>query len=252
MKASVRIFNSRFELAESMALDIVSLARNREAEGRPFAMAIPGGSSPRILFTVLGEHFGGSVNWNNVHIFWIDERCVPPSDAASNYGMAKASLLDRIEIPGQNVHRIKGEADPEKESIRYSAVLRENTDIRNGIPGLDLTLLGMGEDGHVASIFPGNEALFDSDKPCHVARHPQTGQKRITLSGKIINNSGKIYFMVTGNDKAEIVRRVLCTDSKQQPVPASFVCPAGGAAVWYLDREAASLIPSGTADGLLL
>lgn len=242
-KGSVRIFDSRYELAEGLALDITRMAKSREAEGKIFTMAIPGGNTPRILFAILGDHYGGSVNWENVHIFWVDERCVPPDDAESNYGMARTSLLDRIEIPEGNVHRIRGEDDPEKEAVRYAAVLRENTGAGEGSPQLDLAVLGVGGDGHVASIFPGNEALFYSDVPCHATRNPQTGQNRITLSGRVINNSVRICFMVTGKDKAEMVGNILGDDGKLQPVPASFVRPAGGTAVWYIDRDAASLIP---------
>jgi 6-phosphogluconolactonase len=242
MKPSVKIFNTRFELAESLALDIIGRIKNQADDRRAFSIALSGGTTPRLLFTVLGDHYGRSVSWENVHIFWADERCVPPGDAESNYGMARAVLLDKIKIPEYNVHRIKGEDDPVKEASRYAAVIKETAETREGSPVLDIVLLGVGEDGHVASIFPGNEALFSSDVPCHVSRHPKKGQYRITLSGSVINNSRNIFFMVTGVNKAEIVRGILVGENKKS-VPATFVRPVEGTAIWYIDREAASLLP---------
>ncbi|NMC39083.1 MAG: 6-phosphogluconolactonase [Bacteroidales bacterium] len=246
MKPSVEIFNTRFDLAEKLALDIIGKIKKQAADRRAFSIALSGGTTPRLLFTVLGDHFGSSVSWKNVHIFWVDERCVPPEDTESNYGMTKAVLLDKIKIPDRNVHRIKGENDPANEALRYAAVMKGVAETEEGYTFPDIVLLGVGEDGHVASIFPGNENLFNTDVPCHVTRHPETGQNRITISGKVINNARNIFFMVTGESKAEIIRSIFEDETNSKPVPASFVRPAEGTAVWYIDREAASLLPSGT------
>ena len=248
MKPSVKIYNSHFELAENAALDIIGKIKNQAAGNRVFSIALSGGTTPRLLFTVLADHYGGSISWENVHIFWADERCVPPGEAESNYGMAKAAFLDKIKIPEPNVHRIKGEDDPLNEALRYGAVMKEIAETEEGSPVLDIVLLGVGEDGHVASIFPGNEALFNTDVPYHVSRHPKTGQNRITLSGRVINNSRNIFFMVTGKNKAEIDRSIFEGEKTKKSFPASFVRPDKGTAVWYLDREAASLMPSETVD----
>lgn len=248
MKPIVKIFKTPFDLADNLALDIISKIRNQTSGGGVFSIALSGGSTPRLLFSVLGDHYGSSVSWENVHIFWADERCVPPEDSESNYGMAKAVFLDRIKIPAHNVHRIRGENDPDTEASRYAAVLKEITDTKEGFPVLDFILLGVGEDGHVASIFPGNEALFNSDVSCYVTSHPKTAQKRITLTGRVINNSHNVFFIVTGNKKAEIVRSIFEDTGNSSSFPAALVRPGDGAAVWYLDREAASLISSGSFD----
>ena len=244
MERSIEIFPTPFELAEKVALDLISLIKEAEKIKQPFNIALSGGNTPKLLFTVLGDHFAGSVNWNMVNFFWVDERCVPPDNPESNYGMTKFSLLDKISIPGSNIHRIFGEEDPVNEAVRYSGVIAEITRKRNRLPVFDTILLGMGEDGHTASIFPGNEKLFRSNKICQAVIHPISGQARITITGKVINNAESISFLVTGKSKAEMVSEILINRSCEKRLPATRVAPLNGKVTWFLDNESGQYLSS--------
>ena len=208
----------------------------------PFTIALSGGSTPELLFAILSENFAGSVSWKNVHIFWGDERCVPPENSESNFGMAWREFLSKIEIPALNIHRIHGEDDPEKEASSYSEEISLHTRKRDGIPSFDLVLLGLGEDGHTASIFPGHPELLDSDKICEVAIHPETLQKRITLTGKVINNAEAVTFLVTGKKKEKIIERIFKNDISALNYPATYIVPVYGRLSWFIDKEAGKLL----------
>lgn len=151
-------------------------------------------------------------------------------------------LFSKIDIAQENIHRIKGEDDPVKEAERYSKEMNDFTVKRNGLPFFDIMLLGLGEDGHTASVFPGNEELFLTDKTCTTAVHPSTGQKRITITGKVINNAAGIFFLVTGKNKAVIVNNIIGQHKNKKQFPASFVKPTDGRLFWYLDEAAGLLI----------
>ena len=142
--------------------------------------------------------------------------------------MTRRTLLEKIDIPSSNIHRIKGEDDPEKEALRYSEEISACTAKRDGLPLFDLIMLGLGEDGHTASIFPGHKELFNSDKICEVAVHPVTLQKRITLTGRVINNAESVTFLVTGKKKAEIVEKIIKKSSSAINFPASYIVPVYG------------------------
>jgi 6-phosphogluconolactonase len=159
--------------------------------------------------------------------------------------MTQKVLLGKIKIPEGNIHRIRGEDDPEKEAQRYSEEIKNFTTKRNGIPFFDIIFLGLGEDGHTASVFPGNEKLFRSDSICVATIHPATGNKRITFTGRVINNARQIIFVVTGRNKAEIVRKIIDRKDIEKHFPASYVIPVDGSIVWYLDEPAGSLLKPG-------
>jgi len=205
------------------------------------SVALSGGSTPKKIFEYISSHDTGAVNWNKVRFFWGDERCVPPEDNESNYKMARLSLFERLHIREENIFRIFGEAQPETEAIRYSKIIAENISIENTFPRFDIMILGLGEDGHTASIFPGNTNLFHSLNYCEVATHPLSKQKRITLTGRVINNSRNIVFMVTGSDKAKMVANIIQEDEGSK-LPASLVRPVNGKLTWLLDLEAAKLL----------
>ena len=225
------------ELAKVLASEIAMKIKNAAASERKLSIALSGGSTPKLLFSVLAGLYSETIKWDDVHFYWGDERCVPPYDQESNYGEAKKILFDRINIPGKNIHRIMGENEPSAEAIRYSLEVRNGLDQKNGWPVFDLMILGMGEDGHIASIFPGLEDLFNSDKICEVAVHPVSGQNRITITGKVINNSGRIIFLVSGKNKAGILSAIMGEDQSKL-YPASLVKPTWGKISWYIDREA--------------
>lgn len=202
-------------------------------------IALSGGNTPKLLFEVLAKDYKNKIDWTKVNFFWVDERCVPSVEEQSNFGMAKKILLRNIPIPEQNVHRIFGNCDPDLESKRYSENLKKYVKLKNNYPVFDLILLGIGEDGHTASIFPNQMELLNSIEKCAVAIHPATGQKRITLTGKIINNADRIYFLVSGKSKAEVVADILEKKNDIAKFPASYIETETGNTEWYLDKEAA-------------
>jgi 6-phosphogluconolactonase len=238
----VKIFQSEDELAREFANEMVKMIIESAGKKQHFTIALSGGSTPEVVFTMISESFAKAVSWQHVHFFWGDERCVQPDDAESNYGMAWRKLLGNIEIPSANIHRIKGENDPEAEAVRYSEEIFSFTRKRNGIPVFDLVLLGLGEDGHTASIFPGHIGMFKSDKICEVTFHPVTSQKRITLTGRVINNADSVTFLVTGINKGEIVKKIFKKNPSSINYPASNVVPVYGRLYWFLDKEAGRLL----------
>jgi 6-phosphogluconolactonase len=238
----VKIFSSPYELAEKFAEEMVNMIKESADQRKLFTIALSGGSTPELLYDLLIEKFARSVPWQYVHFFWGDERCVSPDKAESNFGMAMSKLLSKIEIPSLNIHRIKGEEDPVWEAIRYSEEIALLTLKRENLPSFDLILLGLGEDGHTASIFPGHLDLFNSDKTCEVASHPATGQKRITLTGRIINNANAVVFLVSGKNKADVVEKMFKNNPLALNYPASFVVPVHGRLSWFIDQEAGSLL----------
>lgn len=242
MNQLVRIFNTPYELAEKLAEELVEMIKVASEKNVFLTVALSGGSTPELLFSILGDHFSASAPWENAHFFWSDERCVPPESNESNFGMAFRSFFKKIDIPEGNIHRIYGENDASGEAVRYSKQIQQFTAKRNGEPVFDLVLLGMGEDGHTASIFPDNLSLFDSDKICDVSIHPVSGQKRITITGTVINNAENIRFMITGSNKAEILKRILKNDKSVKNLPASLIVPVSGTIEWLIDSKAGSLL----------
>jgi 6-phosphogluconolactonase len=242
LKPNLRIFTTPHDLAKGFAEELLRMITESTIINRTFTIALSGGSTPEILFNVLSSDYAGSVPWQHVHVFWSDERCVAPDDPQSNYGMARRTLLSKIEIPDINIHRIKGEDNPEEEVLRYSFEISHNTRTWNGRPVFDLVLLGLGEDGHTASIFPGHPELLESDKTCDVTYHPVTFQKRITLTGMVINNADVITFLVTGRKKEAVVEKLFKKDPYSLNYPAAYIVPVHGRLSWYIDREAGGLL----------
>jgi len=245
MERVIKIFPIQKILAESLALDLVNMINENKDSNFPFTIALSGGNTPGLLFSVMANQHRDAVDWNKVHFFWVDERCVPPDNKESNFGMTHKVFLGKIKIPKDNIHRIRGEDSPEKEAERYSEELKHFTTKRNGIPFFDIILLGLGEDGHTASVFPGNEKLFQSDSICTTALHPATGNTRLTITGKVINNTRQIIFIVTGRNKAEIVRKIIDGKGAEKHFPASYVIPVDGSIIWYLDAPAGLLLKPG-------
>ena len=186
------------------------------------------------MFEVLADKYKDNINWQHVNFYWADERCVPPDSDESNYGMTLRYLLCKINIPDENVHRVYGENDPVNEAVRYSNLLEKNLEKKNDLPSFDLILLGMGEDGHTASIFPDQMELLNSDKLCAVATHPESSQKRITLTGNVINNADRIYFLITGSNKAEVTKKILEKKNNYLKFPAAHIHNEEGILIWNI------------------
>ena len=205
-------------------------------------IALSGGSTPKVVFDELAIDFQTEIDWQGVHLYWGDERCVDPTDDDSNYKMTLEHLISKIDIPEENIHRIKGENEPDYEANRYAEVLNENLPKTNGIPQFDLIILGMGDDGHTASIFPHEIGLWGSDSYCEVATHPDSGQKRVSITGQLINNAKAVVFLVTGESKAEKVKEIIGREDGYEKYPASLVRPDSGKLLWFLDEAAAAKI----------
>ncbi len=240
---SIKIFPTVEKLAGSFA-EFLMQKVNETPEDDSFSIALSGGSTPKIIYKYLSENFEDKINWKKIKIFFGDERCIPPDNEESNYRMANESLLKKISIPKENIFRVKGENNPVKEAARYEEVLKSNIPSVTGIPQFDLILLGLGEDGHTASIFPNQVNLFYSARLCEVAVHPQTKQKRITITGKIINNAKHVLFLVTGKNKASVLSQIIDVNNSKSKYPASLVNPKNGKLTWFLDIEASKMFDS--------
>lgn len=233
-----------FPEVEKLSVYLKELIRSKTdnlPDGKYLSLALSGGSTPKEVFNQISSGEQEDVNWEKVRLFWVDERCVPPDDNDSNFNMTRNNLLVNINIPAENIYRIHGENNPEVEARRYNRILKENVEPVNGLPGFDIVLLGLGEDGHTASIFPGNESLFHSTKYCEAVTHPQTGKHRITMTSPLINNAEVVIFIVTGSAKAEIVSQIL-DEINRKEFPASQVKPVNGDLIWLLDDRAAGLL----------
>jgi len=230
----IHIHPDKQRVAEAFALFLAYWLKPRERA----TIALSGGSTPKLLFRHLADLYRDRIDWSKVHFFWGDERCVPPDHEESNYGMTRELLLQYIAIPEGNVHRIRGEADPGEEAQRYGEVIQEFVPKANGRPAFDLMILGMGDDGHTASIFPDQLELLKAEGPCAVASHPESGQQRITLTGPVINNAGLISFLVTGADKAPRIEEIFQKKGNWENYPAAHIQPERGELHWFLDEEA--------------
>jgi 6-phosphogluconolactonase len=235
MKPTINVFPSIEAIAEAVAGMFIELLRKPGEE--LIHIALSGGNTPKVIFNYLNKTYGNKLTDNRFHFWWGDDRCVPPSNDESNYKWAYEQWLQPIGIAEGNLHRIKGENDPEQEVIRYAEEMKKWMRTTNGFPVIDLNLLGLGEDGHTASIFPHNMALLNSERWCAVATHPTSEQKRITLTGKVLNNSEKVIFITTGAGKAEMIKNVAIEANPEYP--ASHIKPASGEALWLIDRQAA-------------
>lgn len=231
----IKIFDNLTSLNESFTAYLKEILK----EKKRVTIALSGGSTPKSLFDYWAKNHQNDIDWNNVFLFWGDERCVPPTDEQSNYKMTKDHLLDYVAIPEKNIFRVKGENAPEAEAERYATLLQMEVNTLGGTPSFDLVMLGMGDDGHTASIFPYEIDLWKSEKLCVVATHPESGQKRVSLSGKVINNAQRVAFLVTGAAKAEKVKQIIENRKEVKNIyPAAKVKPASGNLVWFLDKEA--------------
>lgn len=234
----IEIFSSVEELSDFFAREIKQETQKKK-EGEFFNLSLSGGNTPKSIFQYITEHYSDQINWKKVQLFWGDERCVAPDDKESNYRMARQYLLDQVAIPSENIFRICGECDPAQAAKAYENTVRTNVPIKNSFPVFDLFMLGIGPEGHTASIFPDRLSLFQSEKWFDVATHPETGQKRITATGKVINNARKIFFLTVGEGKADILKKIMEKEAGWEKLPASKVQPTHGALIWLADDKAA-------------
>lgn len=230
----LKIYKDKQEVAEQFSEFLTK--RIKRSNGQ-LNISLSGGSTPKIVFDHLADNFS-QLEWSKVNFFWGDERCVPPENEESNYKMTVDHLFSKIDVPEENIYRIKGENTPTGEAATYGETLSKVLPVVNGVPEFDLIILGMGGDGHTASIFQSNIHLWDSHNNCEVAVHPDSGQKRVTITGKVINQAKEVVFLVTGADKKEKVATILKGDEISKSYPAGLVNPSSGNLYWYLDEAA--------------
>jgi 6-phosphogluconolactonase len=230
-----RVFKDRDELISAAADEIAEIAKAAAAARGVFRWALAGGSTPRALYAAMAARLARPRDfpWERSEIFFGDERCVPPGDPQSNYRMARESLLDHVPVPAAMVRRIPGELPPAEAAEAYARALGEEP--------LDLALLGMGADGHTASIFPGSPPLFVPASSVWVTDSPLPPTRRISLSPTALSAARAVRFLVTGASKADRVREVALQHGSESPaLPAAQIRPLSGDLVWWLDRAAAA------------
>ena len=213
------IHNTDAEAARALIERILQVTNERPA-GQTVNIALSGGSTPALMFRLWAEQYDAQTPWDRIRLFWVDERCVPPTDEESNYGMTRDNLLSKINIPKENVVRIKGENTPEDEARRYETEVRSMVPEEEGFPQFDIVLLGAGDDGHTSSIFPGQEHLLTTDKAYAVGTHPKTGQQRIALTGMPIIHARRLIFLLTGKGKAQVLADII---DQNDAGPAAYV-----------------------------
>lgn len=239
----IRVLPDPAAVAREAAELFVASAERAIAEHEVFTVVLAGGSTPRAMYELLAaEPFRSRVNWVQVEVFFGDERCVPPDDERSNYRMVKQTLLDRVPIPRDNVYRMRGEIDPNEAAKLYGLQLRDIF----GDGGADLVYLGMGEDGHTASLFPRTAALDEQEHRC-VANHvphdylPAGTAWRLTLTAPFLNRGRHVVVACTGADKAARIAEVLEGDEDPQRLPIQLIQPTSGEFTWLLDAAAAGM-----------
>jgi 6-phosphogluconolactonase len=234
------------ELARLAARRFVDWAWQSIAKDGNFFVALSGGSTPRELYRLLATpEFRAQVDWPRVHLFWGDERAVPPDSPESNYGMARRELLVRVPIPAANVHRMEAE-DPNigRAAHNYEAALRKFLPIDDrGFPRFHLIFLGLGTEGHTASLFPGSKIVRETSRWVSTPLVPKLGARRMTLTLPVLEGARRIVFLVAGAEKASILHTVLCEHS-DPPLPAQMVAPREGERLFFVDEEAAAKIPA--------
>jgi len=241
----VNVFDTEAELISGLADRFCDLAKECIAARNSFSVSLSGGNTPKGLYELLAQpEYAKRVDWSKVRLFLGDERCVAHDHQDSNFGMIKKALISHVNIPADNVYATQGqEKDPEASARAYEESMRKAFDIYDGTPQFDLMLLGLGPDGHTASLFPNSPALGQKEK-LFVANYVQQFQAhRLTTSLPVINNSRNIIFLVAGSAKASIVGDIFRSETKKYP--AQLVQPKSGKLEWYMDRAAATNLSGG-------
>ncbi len=238
--SAVHIFRTPALLAEAMADAFVAASRDAVAAREAFNVALAGGGTPREAYSLLArEPRRSRVAWEAVHVYFGDERCVPPDDAQSNYRMAKETFLDAVDVPESHVHRIRGEIAPAQAALEYAQLLR---DALGSAPRFDLVMLGMGADGHTASLFPGEDPFTDDDALVRAVYSQSARMWRVTLTPHAINSGREVIFGVSGREKAAALHAVREGPHDPTRYPAQAIAAHGGRVLWLVDSAAAGAV----------
>ena len=238
-KTEVRVYSGMEALSTAAGELFTETARTSAAVRGRFAVALSGGRTPLPTYRLLSQPpYSELVPWDKTHVFWGDERCVPPDDPRNNAATALDELLNHVLIPANQIHRIVCEASPREAADRYEAVLRNFFQDRG--PRFDLIFLGIGEDGHTASLFPGSPALDEQERWVKEAYQPEQRMHRVTLTAVAINAASRIAFLVQGRDKSTILQKIFANAGAPERLPAQHIRPNRGELIWLIDEEAAS------------
>ena len=244
MKPNIRIFKDSESLSHNAAKLFIEQAETAIKERNRFLVALNGGGTPTRLFQLLATDYQNKIDWNNVHVFWGDERCVPPDADGSSYAQAKEAFLDHVSIPQENIHRIKGELEPADASTDYALTLSGFASPPLNFPRFDLVYLGMGEDGHTASLFPGSPVDVSEPTLPVTAQYQDRPANRVTLTQLVFNQAHVVAFMATGPKKAVTLAEVLGGRYNPEQYPAQRIEPKDGKLIWLVDEDAASRLPN--------
>ncbi len=233
-------YHSQEEMISSIACQIISIGSAAIEHRGQFSIALSGGNTPKPLYEILAGAKAESLDWTNVHFFWGDERCVPPDHPDSNFNQAKQVLLTPRSIKGENIHRIKAELKPKEAARLYQEEILSS--FKEIIPRFDLILLGMGSDGHTASLFPGTDLVkgIPTVQNRLVAANwvPKLDAFRITFTHHLINAAHNVFFLVGGKDKAKVLKSVLEGPLNPELYPSQLIDPEIGDLTWHIDHEA--------------
>lgn len=235
-------------LARRAAREFVEAAEEAVAARGRARIAISGGTTPRSAFELLADPsqpWLARMPWERLHLWWVDERCVPPDHPDSNYRMAREGFLDHVPLQPGQIHRIRGELDPEIAAARYESELRDSFGLEDGeIPSFDLIALGMGADGHTASLFPGTAALREINRLAVANFVPQQKDNwRVTLTVPVLDQARRVFFLIDGADKAQALRNVIVGARDPERFPSQLIQPSGAILLWILGQTAAALLP---------
>ncbi|HVF26256.1 MAG TPA: 6-phosphogluconolactonase [Anaerolineales bacterium] len=243
MKPKLRIFDDLETLSIHAANLFSAQAARCIVERGQFLVALNGGGTPTRVFQLLATDFLDQDEWSKVHVFWGDERCVPPDDPGSSYGQARELLLSRVPIPESNIHRIRGELPPVEAAKEYSRLLKEHASPPLDWTRFDLVYLGMGEDGHTASLFPGSLVNVAEVVLPVTAQYQDRPANRVTLTQLVFNSAHMVVFMATGEKKAITLAEVLSDRYNPELYPAQRIDPQDGELIWLVDKDAAGKLP---------
>ncbi len=233
MSRDIKIFDN----TEAIARFLGDKLKELSISDRTVNIALSGGNTPKAIFELWSREYAISINWQNIVFYWGDERCVPPLHADSNYGMTYNALLSKIDIPEANIVRVKGELEPDAATADYIKAIERRVPTMNGVPQFDIVFLGLGDDGHTVSIFPHQIELWGDAHTCVTAIHPVSGQRRVSITGRVIDNAKEAIFLVTGKGKKAVADEILNQTGAYKSYPASLVDNAN--TLWLMDRDAA-------------
>ena len=243
MKLDIRIFKDSEKLSQHAANIFTAQAAQAINERKRFLVVLNGGSTPTRLFQLLATEYREKIEWAKVHIFWGDERCVPPDDTGSSYGQARDTLLIHVPIPDSNVHRVNTDLEPAEASRDYSLTVSRFASPPLDVPRFDLVYLGMGEDGHTASLFPGSTVHVTEAVISVTAQYQDRPANRVTMTQLVFNQARMIVFMATGEKKAVTLAEVLSDRYNPELLPVQRIDPKNGELIWLVDESAAGKLP---------